>query len=186
VFLADFFARLRQARDKRLYFTKGLGWLDLISCVPFLRIARLVRIGRVIHKLRAEGGMASTMAALGEARASSSLLAVVFIAILVWEFGSLAILAVEVRNPDGNIKTASDALWYSLVTMSTVGYGDRYPVSNLGRVIGAFIILVGVGLFGTLTGFLANAFLAPKTKASEAPEGLASAPAAEASERADA
>jgi len=169
VFLADFFARLRQAHDRRLDFTKGLGWLDLISCVPFLRIARLVRIGRVIRKLRAEGGMSSTLEALAEARASSSLLAVVFIAILVWEFGSLFILAVEGRDPNGNIKTASDALWYSLVTMSTVGYGDRYPVSNLGRVIGSFIILVGVGLFGTLTGFLANAFLAPKKPKEPAP-----------------
>jgi len=193
VFLADFFARLRQAHDRRLYFTKGLGWLDLISCVPFLRIARLVRIGRVIRKLRAEGGVSSTMAALAEARASSSLLAVVFIAILVWEFGSLAILAVEVRNPDSNIKTASDALWYSLVTMSTVGYGDRYPVTNLGRVIGSFIILVGVGLFGTLTGFLANAFLAPRKPKEAAVEPVPETPASpvpatvsEAAERADA
>jgi Ion channel len=48
------------------------------------------------------------------------------------------------------------------VTMSTVGYGDRFPVTNLGRVIGAIIIIVGVGLFGTITGFLANAFLAPR------------------------
>ena len=74
----------------------------------------------------------------------------------------MAILAVELRDPAGNIKTASDALWYSLVTMSTVGYGDQYPVTNLGRVIGAVIIIVGVGLFGTITGFLANAFLAPR------------------------
>ena len=163
VFLGDFLARLRNAHDKRLYFFQGLGWLDLISCVPFLRLARIVRIGRVIRKLRAEGGLKRTLAALGDARASSSLLLVVFVAILMWEFGSMAILAVEIRDPNGNIKTASDALWYSLVTMSTVGYGDRFPVTNLGRVIGAVIIIVGVGLFGTITGFLANAFLAPRT-----------------------
>jgi len=170
VFLADFFARLRQARDKRLYFVQGLGWLDLISCVPFLRLARLVRIGRVIRKLRAEGGLRRTLAALGAARASSSLMLVVFVAILMWEFGSLAMLAVESRAENGNIKTASDALWYSLVTMSTVGYGDRFPVTNLGRVIGAVIIIVGVGLFGTITGFLANAFLAPRSE--PAPEAV--------------
>lgn len=169
IFLADFFARLHQADDRRLYFVQGLGWLDLISCVPFLRFARIVRILRVIRKLRAEGGMARALNDLGNARASSSLLLVVFIAILVWEFGSVAILAVEIRSPDGNIKTGSDALWYSIVTMSTVGYGDRYPVTNLGRLIGSVIIIVGVGLFGTLTGFLANAFLAPHvTKSAEA------------------
>jgi voltage-gated potassium channel len=180
IFLTDFFARLRNARDRRLYFIQGLGWLDLISCVPFLRFARIVRIGRVIRKLRSEGGLSSTLAALGDARASSSLILVVFVAILMWEFGSLAILAVEARAENGNIKTASDALWYSLVTMSTVGYGDRFPVTDLGRFIGSIIIIVGVGLFGTITGFLANAFLAPKKPATPDPEaavGSASEPA---------
>jgi voltage-gated potassium channel len=168
IFLADFLARLRKAKDRRLYFVQGLGWLDLISCVPFLRFARIVRIIRVVRKLRAEGGMEKALNDLGNARASSSLLLVVFIAILVWEFGSVAILSVEIRDPNGNIKTGSDALWYSLVTMSTVGYGDRYPVTNLGRIIGSVIIIVGVGLFGTLTGFLANSFLAPRgTKSTE-------------------
>jgi hypothetical protein len=175
IFLADFFARLRRAKDRRLYFVQGLGWLDLISCVPFLRFARIVRIIRVVRKLRAEGGMAKAMNDLGAARASSSLLLVVFIAILMWEFGSVAILSVEIRDPNGNIKTGSDALWYSLVTMSTVGYGDRYPVTNLGRLIGSVIIIVGVGLFGTLTGFLANSFLSPHvTKTAEdAAQGVA-------------
>lgn len=175
IFLADFFARLRRAKDRRLYFVQGLGWLDLISCVPFLRFARIIRIARVVRKLRAEGGMDKMLHDLGAARASSSLLLVVFIAILVWEFGSVAILSVEARSADGNIKTASDALWYSLVTMSTVGYGDRYPVTNLGRLIGSVIIIVGVGLFGTLTGFLANSFLSPHvTKTAEdAAQGVA-------------
>ena len=163
IFLADFLARLKSARDKRLYFVQGLGFLDLVSCFPLLRWARIVRIIRVIHKLRSEGGMSRVARDLGEARASSSLLLVVFIAILVWEFGSELILAIEARDANGNIRTASDALWYSLVTMSTVGYGDRYPVTNLGRIVGSGIIIVGVGLFGTLTGFLANAFLAPRS-----------------------
>jgi len=170
VFLGDFLARLHNAHDKRFYFFQGLGWLDLISCVPFLRLARIVRIGRVVRKLRSEGGLRSTLAALGAARASSSLLLVVFVAILMWEFGSMAILAVEVRDPAGNIKTASDALWYSLVTMSPVGYGDSFPVTNLGLLIGAVIIIVGAGLFGTITGFLANAFLAPRTSRAEDPQ----------------
>ena len=58
--------------------------------------------------------------------------------------------------------SASDALWYVLVTISTVGYGDQFPVTNAGRVLGVVIIVLGVGIFGTLTGFLANAFIAPK------------------------
>jgi len=45
--------------------------------------------------------------------------------------------------------------------MATVGYGDQYPITNPGRIMGTFIIIVGVGIFGTLTGYLANLFLSP-------------------------
>ena len=60
------------------------------------------------------------------------------------------------------ITTGSDALWYVVVTISTVGYGDLYPVTNAGRVVGSLLIVLGVGIFGTFTGYLANLFLAPK------------------------
>src|SRR5207245_1017237 len=64
------------------------------------------------------------------------------------------------------ITTASDAVWYVIVTITTVGYGDKYPVTNPGRIVGVLIMVVGVGLFGVLTGFLANAFVAPKEEKS--------------------
>ena len=70
---------------------------------------------------------------------------------------------------EGKIESAQDAIWYVLVTMSTVGYGDFYPVTDPGRIIGSLIILVGVGVFGTLTGFLANAFLSPSGTAAGGP-----------------
>ena len=50
------------------------------------------------------------------------------------------------------------------MTISTVGYGDQYPVTDAGRILGALIIVVGVGIFGTFTGYLANFFLAPRRK----------------------
>ena len=71
------------------------------------------------------------------------------------------VLAAERGDPEANIITAADAGWYLIVTMSTVGYGDHYPVTDLGRLMGSFIIVIGVGVFGTLTGFLANFFLTP-------------------------
>ena len=89
-----------------------------------------------------------------------------FIAIVMLEFGALAVLAVERGAQGANIESAQDAIWYVLVTMSTVGYGDFYPVTDLGRIFGSLIIIVGVGVFGTLTGFLANAFLSPSQAAS--------------------
>ncbi len=56
--------------------------------------------------------------------------------------------------------------------MSTVGYGDQYPITNPGRVLGTVIIVVGVGIFGTLTGYLANLFLSPAAKKEAAPTDL--------------
>ena len=94
-------------------------------------------------------------------RATGGLLFVVLIALVVLEYGSLAVLWAERGAENANILTAQDALWYSVVTISTVGYGDRFPTTEMGRVFGALVIIVGVGVFGTLTGFLANAFLAP-------------------------
>ena len=82
--------------------------------------------------------------------------------ILVLEFGSLYMLHIEEGARGANITTASDALWYVIVTISTVGYGDRYPVTDRGRLAGSLIIVVGVGIFGTFTGYLANLFLTPK------------------------
>ena len=82
--------------------------------------------------------------------------------IFVLEFGSLAMLALEQNAEGANITTASDALWYTIVTISTVGYGDQYPVTEAGRLCGTGIIVVGVGIFGTFTGYLATVFLSPR------------------------
>jgi voltage-gated potassium channel len=161
IFAIDLLRRLRVADDDRAYLTKGGGWLDVISIVPLLRIARTLRIVRVIRVVGRMGGAERALRAFFANKATGGLLLVLLIAIMVMEFGSLAILWAERASPDANITTAEDAVWYLIVTMSTVGYGDQYPVTQIGRLIGSFIIVVGVGVFGTLTGFLANAFLSP-------------------------
>jgi voltage-gated potassium channel Kch len=162
IFLGDFTYRLFTAPTRRGYFVGQQGWLDLLSSLPLpqVKIFRLFRVVRVVRLLRAVGPRRFFDAVLRD-RASSALLVVIFLALLLLEFGSALILAIEIRAPDGNIKDASDALWYTYVTVTTVGYGDRYPVTNAGRLVGVLIMTVGVGLFGTLTGFLANAFVSP-------------------------
>ena len=163
IFLIDFTYRLWTAPSRSHYFFRGFGWADLLASLPlpqakFLRIFRLVRVIRLLRDL---GGRTVLRGLIAE-RAGSALLTLLLMGILVLEFGSLAILRVEQGAPDANITSASDALWYTIVTISTVGYGDQYPVTGLGRLLGAGIIIVGVGIFGTFTGYLANAFLAPR------------------------
>jgi voltage-gated potassium channel len=162
VFLIDFLVRLHRAPSRSDYLFRQFGWADLLASLPFpqvkiLRIFRLIRVARLLRRY----GAGNIARSLIKDRAGSALLTLLLIGILVLEFGSLTMLQVEHNAPDANITTAPDAMWYVMVTMSTVGYGDQYPVSTAGRVLGTFVIIVGVGIFGTLTGYLANLFLSP-------------------------
>ncbi len=163
IFLLDFTFRLLTAESKSRYFFRRFGWADLLASVPLaqFKILRVFRLTRVIRLLR-DYGARNVARSLVKDRAGSALLTLLLMGILVLEFGSLEILHVEQYAPGANITTGSDALWYVIVTISTVGYGDRYPVTNEGRVVGSLIIVVGVGIFGTFTGYLANIFLSPK------------------------
>ncbi len=160
VLFLDFVYRFATAESRRAYFFRDFGWADLLASLPLaqLKVLRVFRLLRVWRIVRAMGGR-NLVRSLVRSRAGTALFVLLFVAVLMWEFGSLAMLELESSDPDRNIETASDALWYVVVTMSTVGYGDQYPVTRGGRILGIVIIVVGVGIFGTLTGFLANAFL---------------------------
>ncbi|MCO6451901.1 MAG: potassium channel family protein [Caldilineales bacterium] len=162
VFLGDFLYRFFTSPDRWRYFFRGFGWADLLSSLPLpqFKILRMFRLWRVIRLFR-EFGAKNLVREFVTHRAENALLTVVFLVLLVLEFGALAIIYTESKSADANIKDASDALWWTYVTITTVGYGDRYPVTNPGRLVGLFVMTAGVGLFGTLSGFLANKLLAP-------------------------
>jgi Ion transport protein len=178
IFLADFTYRLFTAESKSRYFFRQFGWADLLASLPFeqVKILRVFRLVRVFRLLRAYG-VKNIARSLIKDRAGSALLTLLLMGILVLEFGSLEILHLEQYATDAKITSASDALWYVIVTISTVGYGDRFPVTNDGRLVGAFIIVVGVGIFGTFTGYLANLFLSPSKEptAAEPPSATVNA-----------
>ena len=163
ILFVDFVYRLMTAPSRSGYFFRQFGWADLLSSLPFpqvkvFRVFRLVRVARLLR----QNGTRVIGNRLMRNRAGSALLSLLLMGILVLEFGSLWMLALEESAPDANITTASDSLWYTIVTISTVGYGDQYPVTTGGRILGSVIIVIGVGIFGTFTGYLANLFLAPK------------------------
>jgi len=167
VFVIDFVYRLRTSPSKRGYFVQGKGYLDLLSCVPGLRIFRLFRIVRAVRIVRRLGGP-RVFRELSQELASGALYFVVFVGITVLEFVGLLELRFEEDAPGANITTASDALWWGYVTATTVGYGDQFPVTAGGRLAGLIMLTVGVALFATFSGFLASTFLSPrKPKAAE-------------------
>jgi voltage-gated potassium channel len=91
-------------------------------------------------------------------RAESSLMTAGLVGLAVLVLASVAILQVE-QDPSSNIRSADDALWWAVSTMTTVGYGDVYPVTPEGRLVGAGLMVVGVGLLGVFTAFLASRFV---------------------------
>ena len=181
ILFIDFLVRMRTATSRSDYFFRRFGWADLLASLPLpqFKILRLFRLARVYRLLKAYGVRNIGRSLLRE-RAGSALLSLLFIAILVLEFGSLWMLRLESISTDSNISTASDAIWYVIVTISTVGYGDQYPVTTSGRVLGAIIIVLGVAIFGTLTGYLANLFLSPTKSEQATTAGAGSGSAADA------
>ncbi len=170
VFLWDFFHRLYQAENRWAFMRWG--WIDLLSSIPmvgFFRWGRLVRVVRVLRILRGVRSARLILAVIFESRAKGTLSAVALVAAVLVIFSSFAILNAE-STPEANIKNAGDALWWAVSTITTVGYGDRYPVTAEGRVIAALLMTAGVGLFGTFTAFIASFFVqgAKKVENSEA------------------
>ena len=96
---------------------------------------------------------------LREGLASGTLYLVVFLGLLTLEVTGLLELHFEEDAVGANITTGGDALWWGYATATTVGYGDQFPVTMGGRIVGVVMLTVGVALFATFSGFLANAFL---------------------------
>ncbi len=163
IFLGDFLLRLATTRSRRGYFLRGWGWTDLLAAVPFLAAFRLLHVAAVVRALRSRGP-GSIVEELYVARASATFYLTIFLVLFVLEMSGALVLDAEAGAAGANIKTPGDALWWGYVTITTVGYGDQYPVTPWGRVIGIFLLTAGVALFSVFTGFIANAFLAPRRR----------------------
>ncbi len=80
-------------------------------------------------------------------------------AFVILVVGSYLMAYVEPPAPGSNIKDANDAFWWAFVTITTVGYGDKFPVTDAGRVIGMVTMATGIAIFGLLTSFITRLFL---------------------------
>lgn len=161
-FLIEFFVRFSKAESK-LKFMRW-GWIDLISSIPMinvLRLGRLFRLIRLVRILRAFRSTKSFITHIFKSKAQGTFTSAAILVILLIIFSSIAILQVE-NSAQSNIKTAEDAIWWAYVTVTTVGYGDTYPVTTEGRIIAAILMTAGVGLFGTFTAFVASLFVTDK------------------------
>ncbi len=168
VLLFDFFVHLF-SRKGRIRYLLTYGWLDLLGALPGMPVLRLARVPGLLVTLRElrETTPKETRMAARQRLAESTLLTVVLVVLLVVTVGSILIVLSEEPVAEANIKSGADAVWWAIVTVATVGYGDRYPVTPLGRLIGAVMIVMGVSLFSVLTSYIATQFMTRRKSAGQ-------------------
>ena len=162
-FAFDYFARLSIADNKRLFVRKNL--LDLAAvALPFLPLLRAIRALAAVTVLsRRNRG----------SRSQQVTTSVVTLAFATWFVAGLAVTEAE-RHVDGsNIQGVGDGWWWAITTMATVGYGDTYPVSTQGRIVGTALMIMGVALLGTITASIASNF--NSTDSEDSSDGASSA-----------
>ena len=159
-FFFEFCIRFYKAENKLIFMRWG--WIDIVSSIPmvnFLRAGRLLRLIRLLRIVRAFRSTRHLVHHIFANKAQGAFTSVFVIAILLVIFSAIAILQVE-KDPASNIKTAQDAIFWAYATLTTTGYGDKFPVTTEGKIISAILTTVGVGLFGTFTAYIASWFVA--------------------------
>jgi voltage-gated potassium channel len=157
-FIIDFSYRFLTTDSKKNYFFRNWGWTDLLACIPTFRIFRLFRIVKAVRLMRIFG-LKNMMYEIVDNRAGSALYLSIFGIIMVAEVAGVVVLNAELKDPAANIVDAGDAIWWVMVTLTTVGYGDQYPVTSVGRLAGIFVMFSGVALIGVLASYLSSFFM---------------------------
>lgn len=160
IFLADIVVRWRRERWAASFWRWG--WIDLLASIPFdpafrslqaIRIYRFIRLIRVLKKLNTLTSGTSL---------NEKLLALPGIALVMVFFSTMLMVEVERGAAGATIKSGGDALWWALTTVTTVGYGDTYPVTTEGRIIAAVLMLIGIALFGSMSAIVTSKLILPK------------------------
>lgn len=152
IFLIDYVYYFIKAPKKMQYVREH--WIELIALIPFDSIFRAVRVLRVLRILRLSsiGSRYFTPVYLYLKEKS---LHKVFVALLIL----LLIVPIPIFIIEPRINSYSDALWWTIVTITTVGYGDLSPVTNLGRGIAGFLMILGIGVIGVVTSVVTSLFI---------------------------
>jgi voltage-gated potassium channel len=115
-----------------------------------LRVILVIRSGHSVIKQLSQNKHETTLASI------------LLLMVILLTVGSSMMIFIEQQSPTANIKDGGDALWWALVTISTVGYGDHYPVTTAGKLLAASLIICGVGLFGMISGLITSMIVAPR------------------------
>ncbi len=151
IFFLDYLFRFLKSDDKWRFFKSHP--LDFIAILPLSQIFQTARLVRLVRLLRLFSLFNRRTAFLNHFLKKYNI-DTVFVFVIVLLF--LAALPMKWIEPD--FKTYGDALWWTVVTTTTVGYGDLSPVTTVGRIIAGILMLTGIGVIGLITGTVASVF----------------------------
>lgn len=146
LFATDYLVRLTLATDRGKFFRRNIAGLVVIA-LPLLRPLRLLRLLSLLNVLNRHAG--GSLRGRVAVYVTGSTIMVLFVS-------GLAVLEAERPHLDANITTFGDAIWWAVTTVTTVGYGDRYPVTTTGRLVAVGLMLAGIALLGIVTASLAT------------------------------
>lgn len=144
----------------------------LVVVIPFLRPLRVMRSARALRVLRAVRVMAFLGRGMDAGRdvlTRHHLNYALAVTMVVVVGAAFLVEATERGATGANIQSLPDALWWAVSTVTTVGYGDRFPTTPAGRGVAVALMLVGIALFGFLAGSLASFFIGGRTGAKNEP-----------------
>ncbi|MGN6242310.1 MAG: potassium channel family protein [Motilibacteraceae bacterium] len=156
-FAVDYLARLYLA-PARWPFVRRHPLDLLVVVVPFLRPLRLARLARLLRLVRVYALVVSATRRAGGRAVRQVTVFVALVSALILATTAVIVYDAE-RRGGGNIRSLGDAFWWALATVTTVGYGDRFPVTTTGRVAAGVLMLTGIALAGVLTASVAAWFV---------------------------
>jgi voltage-gated potassium channel len=159
VFIGEFVVRIGASRNRRAYLRSH--WIDVIALIPVARGLRVARLLRVLRLVRFFSGTYRAVVRAERMRGAEGIALVVVGWSAVTVICCIALFAVEAGAND-HIKSPIDAMWWGVTTLSTVGYGDVVPVTPEGRLVAAALMVLGIGLFGTITAITTNTLLSSR------------------------
>lgn len=156
IFVAEFASRFAATFD-RVAYLRG-HWIDLFALIPVARGVRVLRLLRLLRLVRAFAGLYRTLQHF-ERMARHRGLAWLFVAWLTVMVICSAVLYTAEVGINKAISSPLDALWWGIVTITTVGYGDVAPITPEGKVAASVLMLLGIGLFSAITATITSFML---------------------------